>query len=243
MATPPESGAAAVDARQRARSILQQRSAFAACPDNVIDDILRRARTVRFAKGETVYRQGEAGDNLIIVLSGGLKVINVTTEAKEVVLGFERAGALLGEIAALDGRERTATVITLEPTEAMLIYRRDLMPILRSSQEAMEALLEGLCGRIRATNALIESYSLETEARVASCLVRLVEEHGRTKNGETSIDFKISQKDLGNHLGLTRETISRTLSSFRERGLIDVRANVIVVLDPPALATAAEGAA
>jgi CRP-like cAMP-binding protein len=187
-------------------------------------------------------RQGDPGDSLMVVLSGTLKVTNVTAEAKDVVLGFLKAGALIGEIAALDGRHRTASVVALEPTEAVTIYRRDLIPILRQSPESMFALLEGLCGRLRATNALIESYSLETDARVATCLVRLVEEHGLKAPGGRTIDLKLTQRDLGSHLGLTRETVSRTLSDFRDQGLVEMRGTSIVVLDEEGLRAIADGA-
>lgn len=232
----------AAEARSRARTVLKRASAFSACPDGVIDDILRRAHVQRFGKGETVCRQGEPGDSLMIVLSGSLKVTNVTAEARDVVLGFMKPGALLGEIAALDGRERTASVVTLEAVEVVTIYRRDLMPILRQNPDSMLALLEGLCGRLRSTINLVESYALETEARVASCLVRLLDEYGSKAAGGRTIDLKLTQRDLGSHLGLTRETVSRTLGEFREQGLLEIRGTAIVILDADGLRAVAEGA-
>ena len=92
---------------------------------------MRRGSVVRHARGETIYSQGSPGDSLIILLSGSLKITNVTTDAREVVLGFAKPGALIGEIAVLDGSPRSADVVALEATEAFVIYRRDLMPILR----------------------------------------------------------------------------------------------------------------
>ena len=229
------------DPRGRARAVLKADSAFAACPDEVIDEILRRGKIQKYAKGDTLCHQGDAGDSLMIVLGGSLKVTNVTVEAKEVVLGFLKAGSLIGEIACLDGKSRTANVVALEATEAMIVYRRDLVPVLRQSPESMFALLEGLCARLRATNALVESYSLQTEARVATCLVRLIEDHGLEAPGGTAIDLKLSQRDLGSHLGLTRETVSRTLSELRDQGLVEVRGMSIVVLDLEGLKAVAEG--
>lgn len=237
----PTPAAPTADAKSRARAVLKRDSAFASCPDAVIDDILRRGHVQRFARGETVCRQGDPGDSLMIVLSGSLKVTNVTTEARDVVLGFMKPGALLGEVAALDGRERTASVVTLEPVEVVTIYRRDLLPILRQSPESMLALLEGVCARLRSTINLVESYALETEARVASCLVRLLDEYGAKADGGTAIDLKLTQRDLGSHLGLTRETVSRTLGEFREQGLLEIRGTAIVVLDPAGLKSIAEG--
>lgn len=230
------------DARGRARALLKADSAFGACPDGVIEELLKRAQVQKFAKGETLCHQGDAGDSLMIVLSGSLKVTTVTPEAKDVVLGFLKAGALLGEIAAIDGRQRTASVVALEASEVVAIYRRDLLPVLRQNPDAMFALLEGLCARLRATNSLVESYSLETDARVASCLVRMLDEHGQRGKSGTTIDLKLTQRDLGSHLGLTRETVSRTLSSFRDRGLVEMRGAGMVVVDEDGLRSIAEGA-
>lgn len=231
----------ASDARSRARALLKAESAFAACQDGVIDEIMKRAQVQKFAKGETLCHQGDPGDSLMIVLTGSLKVTNVTAEAKDVVLGFMKPGSLLGEIAALDGQMRTANVVALETTEVVTIYRRDLLPILRQNPDSMFALLEGLCKRLRATNNLIESYSLETDARVASCLVRLLDDHGQKAKGGTAIDLKFTQRDLGSHLGLTRETVSRTLSQFRDQGVVEVRGTSIIILDEEGLRSIAEG--
>jgi len=229
------------DAKTRAKDLLKQRSVLARCPENVLDDIVRRGSVVRHARGETIYSQGSPGDSLVILLSGSLKITNVTTDAREVVLGFAKPGALIGEIAVLDGSPRSADVVALEATEAFVIYRRDLMPILRSNPDATFALVEGLCSMIRATNARVESQGMQTQARCAACLVNLVQQHGR-EAGEDSvvIDLKITQRDLGNFLGLTRETVSRTLSEFKESGLIETKGNSIVVLDLDGLQEIAE---
>jgi CRP/FNR family cyclic AMP-dependent transcriptional regulator len=229
------------DAKARAKELLKQRSVLARCPDAVLDDIVRRGQVVRHVRGETIYGQGSPGDSLIILLSGSLKITNVTTDAREVVLGFAKPGALIGEIAVLDGSPRSADVVALEATEAFVIYRRDLMPILRANPDATFALVEGLCSMIRSTNARVESHGMQTQARCAACLVSLAQQHGREVGEEgVVIDLKITQRDLGNYLGLTRETVSRTLSEFKDSGLVETKGNTIVLLDLEALQEIAE---
>lgn len=220
------------DAKTRAKELLKLKSVLSRCPDAILDDIVRRGSVVRHARGETIYSQGSPGDSLLILLAGSLKITNVTTDAREVVLGFAKPGALIGEIAVLDGSPRSADVVALEATEAFVIYRRDLMPVLRASPEATMGLVEGLCGMIRAANARVESQGMQTSARCAACLVNLAEKHGRAGGDDSVvIDLKITQRDLGNYLGLTRETISRTLSEFKDSGLIEMKGNSIVILD------------
>ncbi len=229
------------DTRARARSILATRSAFQSCSAELIDEIMKNAVVIKLARGDIVYRQGEKGDSLMVVVSGSLKVTKLTAEGKELVLGFVRPGALIGEIAALDGKERTANVTSLQATEAVTIYRRDLLPILRKNSDAMFALLDGLCDRLRTTNDLLESYTMESSARVAACLVRLAGTHGQTSKDGVEIDLKLTQRDLGSHLGLTRETVSRTLGDFRDEGLISLAGQTIVVHNCEELALIAEG--
>ena len=229
------------DAKTRAKELLKERSILSRCPDGILDDIVRRGSIVRHAKGQTIYSQGSPGDSLIVLLAGSLKIVNVTADAREVVLGFAKPGALIGEIAVLDGSPRSADVVALEPTESFIVYRRDLMPIVRSNGDAMFALVDGLCGMIRSTNTLVESYAMHTSARGAACLTQLAARHGRAApDGGTIIDLKITQRDLGNYLGLTRETVSRMLGEFREAGLVELKGNSIVILDADGLQDVAE---
>ena len=233
-------GAGTADARDRARRVLAGSSAFQACMPAVIDEIMQHAVLVKLPRGDAMYRQGEEGDSMMVVLSGSLKITNVTADGKEVVLGFLKSGALIGEIAAIDGRERAANVIAMEPVEAVAIYRRDILPILRANPDAMFALLEGLCGRLRATNALFESQTLEAGARVADGLLRLANEHGQKTARGTIIDLKLTQRDLGGHLGLTRETVSRSLGDLREAQMVEISGTSILILDAEGLRGVAE---
>ena len=229
------------DSKTRAKELLKAGSVLSRCPSDILDDIVRRGSIVRHSKGETIYSQGAPGDSLIVLLTGSLKIVNFTSDAREVVLGFAKPGALIGEIAVLDGSPRSADVIALEATESFVVYRRDLMPILRSSGDAMFALVEGLCATIRSTNTLVESYAMNTTARGAACLTQLAARHGREiSSGGVMIDLKVTQRDLGNYLGLTRETVSRMLGEFREAGLVALKGNQIVILDANGLQDIAE---
>lgn len=243
MTKKPEPGSTAthLQPRQLARSILKTRSCFAACADDVIDALLQRSQSIRLAKGSTMYRRGDPGDTLVVVLEGRLKVVNVTGEAKEVVLAFLGPGDVIGEMAVFDGHPRSAGVVAMEPVEGVCIYRRDLVQVLKSNPDALMALLSAMCRRLRATAALVESFSLQTEARVASALLRLASTHGAAAGRETTIEMKVTQSDLGNHLGLTRETVSRTLSEFKSAGLVKIRGQNIVLADTEALTELAEG--
>ena len=144
--------AVTTDGRSRARDILATESAFSRCSPAVIDAIIERSTLLSFKRGEIVYRQGEPGDNMMILISGSLKTSSVTEETGEFVLGYQQPGAVIGEIAVIDGGARAANVTAMEPSETVAIYRRDLLMMIGGNPLAMFGLLEGLCDRLRRTN-------------------------------------------------------------------------------------------
>ena len=150
-------------------------------------------------------------------------------------MNFLGKGDVIGEIAILDGAPRTASAVAIDDTEALVLYRRDLLPVLLKIPDAMLELIEILCEKLRATSAIIEENSLPMAARAAAGLLRLADQHGRVVKGGTLIDLKLSQRELGSYLGLSRENVSRQLGLFRDIGLLHIEGLQILILDPDAL--------
>ncbi len=228
------------NARSRARDILAKESAFSRCSPAVIDAIVERSTLLSFKRDEYVYRQGEPGDNMMILISGQLKTSSVTEETGEFVLGYQKPGSVIGEIAVIDGGPRTANVTAVEPSEAVAIYRRDLLMIIGGNPLAMFGLLEGLCDRLRRTNALFEGHGLDSDTTIAACLNRLMRDRGKATPEGTAVEIKVTQSDLSCFLGLPRETVSRALSELMVANLIETTATSIKVIDLKGLAAAAD---
>ncbi len=225
---------------EQIRAVLKAKSVLAALPDAALDDLLRRARPVRFAKGAAIYQRGDPGDSLMVILSGRVKIANITTDAREVALNFLGEGDLNGELAALDGKPRSADATALEPTEALVVWRRDLVPVLEQHPTAMLRIIEVLAGKVRTMSAAIEHTGLQMSAKASSALLRLASQHGRPVADGTLIDLKLSQRDLGNYAGLSRENMNRQLSDLRDQGLVRLDGAMIVILDREGLAACAE---
>ena len=227
-------------ANEQARTALKGASFLGGLPTNLLDQLAQRARITRYARGETIYRRGDAGDTMMVIMSGRVKITNVTAEAKEVILNFLGRGDVNGEIAVLDGRERTANAVALEDTEALVLYRRDLLPLLMADPQSMLEVITILCDKIRTTSALVEDNSLQMQGRTASGLHRLADQHGRKTPSGVMIDLKLSQRDLGSYLGLSRENVSRQLKDLREAGLIKIEDQTLIIPDLDALRERAE---
>jgi CRP-like cAMP-binding protein len=200
-------------------------------PDAALDGLLRRARNVRFEKGASVYQRGDTGDSLMIILSGRIKIFNIATSSREIVLNFLGPGDVNGELSALDGKGRSADAVALEPVEAVALLRRDLLPVLQQHPEAMFTIITSLAARVRALSSAAEHNLLQMAARAASGLLRLADTHGRETDDGILIDLSLSQRDLGNYLGLSRENTSRELKRLKDAELIDVEGTKITLLD------------
>jgi CRP/FNR family cyclic AMP-dependent transcriptional regulator len=224
----------------RVRPFLKNSTFLGGLPDGALDALMRRGHIKKYAKGDVVCRRHEPGDSLMLVLAGRLKITNVNADGKEVVLNFLGAGDLNGEIAVLDGKERTANAVAIEDTEAFVVYARDLLPILTAHPQAMLEIAQVLCEKLRAASAIIEDNTLEMRARVAKGLLRLAQQLGRTSKDGIRLDLVVSQSELGNYLSLSRANVSRQLGQLKDAKVLRIQGAQIVIVDEKGLSEIAE---
>jgi CRP/FNR family cyclic AMP-dependent transcriptional regulator len=209
-------------------------------PDEAFDQIYRLGRTTRFRKGETIFRRGDEGTSMMLILSGAVKVFNTSVDGREAVLNFLGPGEVIGEFTMLDGLDRAASVVALEAAETFVLQRRDVVPALLAHPDTMLEIIQTLCGKLRNTSAVIEDGLNEMPGRTARGLLRLADQHGRNTKEGIVINLQVSQRDLGGYMGLSRENTSRQLASLRRQKLIAMDAARIVILDRAGLEQAAE---
>jgi CRP/FNR family cyclic AMP-dependent transcriptional regulator len=225
---------------EQVKELLRGNTFLGGLPGDVFDGVHRRGTIARYAKGDTIYHRGDEGASMMLILSGSVKVSNTTIDGREAVLNFLGPGDVNGEITVLDGLERTATAVALELTEAFVIQRRDLLPVVHANPDAMLEIIEVLCGKLRITSALIEDGLNEMSGRTARGLLRLADQHGKHTKDGIVIGLRLNQRDLGGYLGLSRENTSRQLTTLRRLGLINIDGARIVIHDRPGLEAAAE---
>lgn len=211
--------------------------------DSALQALVRSGRLKKYAPGDIVCRRGDQGDSVLVVLSGNLKIKNTTPDGRDVGLNFLGAGDVAGEIAVLDGGERTADMVALDDTEVLVIHRRDVLPTLMSHPQAMLAIVEVLCEKLRAATAIIEDSTHDMLGRAARGLMRLAQQHGRRRKDRTRINLRLSQAELGSYVGLSRANVSRQLTELKAKGVIEIDSGHIIILDEEALIEAAGSAA
>jgi CRP-like cAMP-binding protein len=144
------------------------------------------------------------------------------------------AGEIVGEIALLDGQPRTADAMALTDCRLMIIERRDFLPLLHDFPDVAIKLLELLCSRLRRTSEQVEDLMfLDLKGRLTKALLRLAQESG---NGN---GIAVSQTDLSQMIGMSREMINKQLQAWVRDGVIEVERRRIVVLRPDVLARSA----
>jgi CRP-like cAMP-binding protein len=179
----------------------------------------------------------------MVILSGRVKITNVNADGREVVLAFQGTGDIIGEIAVLHNKKRSANAIALEQTEAFLIPGRDVLIALEANPQAMIEMSQMLCERLRAASAIIEDSTLAMLGRAANGLLRLAYQHGRrTRDGGIRIDLKLTQDDLGKYLGLSRANVSRQLRHLKDVNVVRIVGAQVVITDERGLAELAESA-
>src|SRR6185436_10275381 len=218
------------------RPFLTKNTFLGRLPDVVLDALVRKGQVKMFARGSFIYRRGDPGDSLMVVIAGRAKLANDNVDGKEVVLHFLGPGDICGEIAALDGKERAADAIALDDADVFVVSTRDLLPTLAAHPDAMLAIIRSLCEKVRAGAAIIVDNTLEMRGRTAMGLLRLARQHGRKSADGVSLQLTISQEELGKYLWLSRANVSRQLGQLKLANMIKISGAEITILDEKGLA-------
>jgi CRP/FNR family transcriptional regulator, cyclic AMP receptor protein len=215
-----------------------QRSAFfdgvdAADLKTLVPSLQRRS----FDAGAHIFREGDLGLQLHVILSGEVKIARSGPRGGEVVFAVLVPGDLFGELALLeDDAVRTADAVAVEPTECLTLERSALIAFLNADRERMWHLIRFLSAYIRRKD---ESFSevafLDIPGRVARKLLELAQIHGEPATGGTRIRVRISQRTLAGMVAASRENVNRALSRFAAHGDISIDGGYITVIDAAAL--------
>jgi len=218
------------------RALLAQHFVLAQLTPEELDRVVAMATERQLANGRVIFQKGDPGTSLMAVLSGRVRISAYSEDGKEVILNIIDPGQVFGEIALLDGKERTANATAMGPTKLLVLDRREFIPFLERNPKIAIRLLEVLCERVRRTSEMVESVAfLDFGARLARLLLRLAETYGKETTEGIRIDLKLSQTDLGNLIASTRESVNRQLNAWSEDGIIELERGQITILDQDAL--------
>jgi CRP-like cAMP-binding protein len=223
------------------RRALGANELFGVLSEPELDQLLAHAHTENYPAGAVIFVKDDPGHSLMVVLRGLVKISNFSPEGREAVHALMNPGDVFGEMALLDGKNRSAGATALEATELLVLLRRDFVPFLERNPRVAVRLIEVLCGRLRQTTATVEDGAfLSMAPRIARALLRLASRYSRTEGGAVRIDLRLSQRELGGLVGLARENVNRQLRAWHHEGLIRTDHGHIIIDDMAALEAIAD---
>lgn len=203
---------------------------FADLDDSELDKIARLGTRKKYKKGNIIVLEQEMGAALFVIITGKVKVVRTDEEGREVILSIFGPGEFFGEMSLLDGLARSATVVATAKSELFMIHRREFLDLLNEFPAVAISLLAELTMRLRKADAQIKSLSLKDAAgRVANVLLLLADDVGVFKKGKVVIEDLPLQQDMANMAGTSRETVSRMIHQFMEKGHVLLEGNTLTI--------------
>lgn len=215
------------------KELLRRHFLLSQFEESDLDKLVEFSSVRRFANRQTIFQKGDPGDGMYGILSGWVKISTFSEDGREITLNLLDRGELFGEIAMLDGKERTADSTAMAPSELLFIDRRDFIPFLEGHPRLYTRMLMTLCERIRWTSGLIEdALFLGLNERLAKKILALANAFGERTVDGIRIDRRLSQQEFGNLAGSSRESINKLLKLWEQEGLIRLDHGHVVVLRP-----------
>ena len=186
--------------------------------------VIRRS----YPRGATVMAAGDPTDSLYVVISGRLKVLMSDDEGRDVILSMLGPSEYFGEMGLIDDSPRSASVVTVEACELLVLSKRDFRKCLLENFEMAMTVMRGLVKRLREADRKIGSLALlDVYGRVARLLLEMSEVVG----GQHVVTRKVAKQDIAKMIGASREMVSRVMKDLQFGGYIDVRGSSIFLRD------------
>jgi CRP/FNR family transcriptional regulator, cyclic AMP receptor protein len=218
------------------RELFERHFLFARLEPREIDVLAARARVERYPAGREIFAKGSPGRTLMAVLKGSVKISTLSPAGKEIALNVIHDGEIFGEIAVIDGEERTASAAAMSQCELLVLDRRDVIALLERHPEISMMLLRVLCQRLRRTSEQVEDVLFRSlQSRLAKALLELNEGAGPPGTAGAAAGLRLSQRELGNLVGGSRESINRQLQAWHKAGLIALARGSIAIRDAAAI--------
>lgn len=201
-------------------------------PPPVLTELLRLGRRRDYAAGETLLGYGSPTRHVLILRSGRVKIVVPTDHGWEALLAIRGPGDVLGELAALDGEPRSASVVALEAVATLEISAPQFVQFLGQRPEVMLSLLRTLSRRLRESDERsAELGGRSVQARLARRLLELAAAYGRHETDGLVLAIPLSQQDLADWIGSSREAVGHALGRLRRRGMVRTGRLRIVITD------------
>lgn len=205
---------------------------FSALDDDTADQLLSSMSRTHIARGQILFNEGERGESLYVITDGKVKLGRRSPDGRENLLAILGRGEMLGELSLFDPGPRTATATAVADTELVGLSHPTMTEFLSSRPEVAMKMLGALARRLRRTNeALGDLVFTDVPGRVAKALLDLAHRFGRQTEGGVLVTHDLTQEELAQLVGASRETVNKALADFSSRGWLKLEARAVTLLD------------
>jgi CRP-like cAMP-binding protein len=214
------------------RSLIAGSPTFAGLSPEALDEILAQATPLRLPKGEAAFRQGEAADRFFLLLHGRLRVTRLNPQGQQMVVRFIGPGDMFGVAMAIGADKYPGTSTGAVDSLALSWPNSVWSALIARHPNLAVNTMQSLGARLQDSQKRIHGLStLQVEQRIAVAVLQLAQQAGKKTDGGLLIDFPLSRQDLAEMTGATLHTVSRTLSAWDERGIVESGRQRVVVRD------------
>jgi CRP/FNR family cyclic AMP-dependent transcriptional regulator len=217
--------------------VLKRAPLFTALDEEAARALRRSMTEVSLTRGQVVFREGDPGDQLYVVAEGKIKLGRSSADGRENLLAIIGPGEMFGELSLFDPGPRTATATAVTDARVLALSHPDLRPWLTGRPEVALSLLRQVARRLRRTNEVLGDLVFsDVPGRVAKALLDLSKRFGIPSEEGVHVSHDLTQEELAQLVGASRETVNKALADFASRGWLRLEARAVVLLDPERLA-------
>jgi CRP/FNR family cyclic AMP-dependent transcriptional regulator len=217
--------------------ILARAGMFQGVEPSVVSALTRQLHPVDFRCGHTVFAEGEPGDRLYIIISGKVKIGRRSPDGRDNLLTILGPSDMFGELSIFDPGTRTSSATTITEVRAVSMDRDAVRAWLADRPEIAEKMLRVLARRLRRTNHnLADLIFTDVPGRVAKQLLQLAQQFGMQEGDALRVTHDLTQEEIAQLVGASRETVNKVLADFAHRGWIQLKAKSVLISDCERLA-------
>ncbi|GAB3944460.1 CRP-like cAMP-activated global transcriptional regulator GlxR [Corynebacterium tapiri] len=222
---------------ENVQEILARAGIFHGVDPTAVNNLIKELETVRFTRGTTIFDEGDPGDRLYIITSGKVKLARHANDGRENLLTVMGPSDMFGELSIFDPGPRTSSAVCVTEVHAATMDSELLRKWISDHPEISQQLLRVLARRLRRTNAaLADLIFTDVPGRVAKTLLQLANRFGTQEGGALRVNHDLTQEEIAQLVGASRETVNKALATFAHRGWIRLEGKSVVIVDTEHLA-------
>ena len=213
-------------------SIVRKAPLFTALEESAAISLHASMDSVKISKGSILFAEGDEGDHLYVILDGKIKLGTSSGDGRENLLSILGPGEMFGELSLFDPNPRTSTATAVTDAKLLSLGQTKLIPWLAENPKVALNLLASLAQRLRRTNEAVGDLVFsDVPGRVAKALVELNEKFGEKRSDGFYVEHDLTQEELAQLVGASRETVNKALADFAQREWIKLEPRAVLLLD------------